>query len=618
MKNRTTRILVAAIIVSAVLYVVLNLSQKHDSEKLRELDLIVRLNNQVDNNFHSVSALMGDWLDYKADSTTTYKRMKAKWPVIEELRDRAGKIDESTADGGKLKKLLLSKIYHLYNLDLAISECCRSILWGPLGDKGLECNSSTGRMTGNRYLKRDEEFRRELDRAGRLGVADWLADVAEKRKARKAGAAMSRKNVIFILIDTLRADHLGVGGYDKPVSPFMDRLAREGVWFERCYSQAPTTVISVPSVLTGLYPYTHNLFPDTQWDNKKILSRRFRDSGYATAGISSNSLISSANGFDYGFDYFEVYNWMDARLLNNNILNYLETYRPEDRPFFIYVQYIDPHAIYFSPDDFNDERVPPRRARVDGFSLKLTQEFTNKGIDLRTYLTQEDIDYMIGLYDGEIRFIDRQLDLLFGELKAGGFLDDTIVVITSDHGEGFLEHGHLGHSRTMHEELIHVPLILYGDLEPHAKAGTKVSFPVETVDILPTIMKWVGVPVPDYVQGGDLMAPSPFTDGVNVFSLTSMGWSRKRLKEDNPLWAAVDGNKKLIFNQTDNTREFYDLSSDPGEKNNIAGRGDPDEERLMRAVSNWASKTKGALALTNPKKKNPKLLKQMKDLGYIY
>ncbi|HOO56719.1 MAG TPA: sulfatase [bacterium] len=616
MKTSSAKILLFATAVALIALVFNIFIGRHERLIVSETNAAVDINTRIETEFHAVSGLLGDWLDFKSDSLNTYNKLKSARENYDAMTEAAEAFAPETATGKKLGKILKSKVYHLRNLNLSISECCRSILWGPLGDKGMACNSSTGKMIGNRFQKRSDEFDKIVSSVSNGSIVETARDMITK-ETKPGSQTDDKKNILFILIDTLRADHLGAGGYDKNNSPFMDRLASEGIWFSRCYSQAPTTIISVPSILTGVYPFTHNLFPDKKWDFRKLLTPVLRDAGYSTAGISANSLISAANNFDYGFEYFEAYNWSDSRLLNNNVLNYLQTYRDESKPYFMYVHYVDPHATYFSPDDFNEKRQKPARARVDGFPLRLRNEFTDRGKRLADYLTDEDVDYLKEIYDGEIRFIDRHLESLFGELREKGLLENTIVALTSDHGEAFLEHEFLIHSRSMHEELIHVPLILWGAVEPGAKPGTRIDYPVETVDILPTLMEWNGVPVPDYVQGGNLMKNSPFTDGVPAFSITSMGWSFETLTENNIQIAAIDQKTKAILHQTENRTEFYSLDTDPGEKNNLAGTGDGEEERLLNAIRNWTAKTRAASGFTGTGEKNPALMKQLKELGYV-
>ncbi len=308
-------------------------------------------------------------------------------------------------------------------------------------------------------------------------------------------------NVVFVTIDTLRADHLGCYGYERPTSPFLDALAAKGTIFEDAVAAAAWTKPATGTILTGLYPSRHGaLYHGSSLqlpEGHKTLAESFRDSDYVTAGFVTNPNLKKVFAFDRGFDFYfdspvedtvtlasirassfgralmkilrHQFNWKyenDVFQMNRHILTWLEANR--ENPFFLYLHYIDPHIPYAPPKEYRD-----RFAR-DLRGLPLFNERKEKvGIDL---------------YDAEIRYSDDGMKELVEGLEALG-LDDTIFVLTSDHGEEFFEHGVLGHGFSLYQEVVHVPLIVRG---PGVARGRRVAKPVQILDLAATVLELAG------------------------------------------------------------------------------------------------------------------------------
>ncbi len=280
-----------------------------------------------------------------------------------------------------------------------------------------------------------------------------------------------RPNVILYVVDALRADHLGAYGYPKPTSPFLDRLARQGQVFDRCYAAASWTKPSIASLFTSLYPGTHGVgarsHADPLPDAVETLADYFRRSGYVTASFSANPQATTLSNLDQGFDYVFTPNAFPAdRLgskagkvcaddLNTRVLPWIEAHQED--PFFIYVHSIDPHRPYLS------RPVPASLAR-------------------RT----NDIDR----YDAEIYLNDREIGRIHEKVEQLGLHEKTLFVVTSDHGESFGEHGRQGHGTGVYREEIRIPLILsqQGSIVPR-----RVADPAHLVDLMPTILTHCGI-----------------------------------------------------------------------------------------------------------------------------
>ncbi len=351
-----------------------------------------------------------------------------------------------------------------------------------------------------------------------------LAASCTRDEARKVDPTR-RPNVILWLVDTLRADHLGCYGYDRPTSPAMDKLAREGVLFEEAHVHSNWTQPSVASLLTGCYPPYFEIRRAASVPAQLIMAPEwFRAHGYATAGFTVTVATAAQFGFDQGH---ELYVELDAdmpfqerkrrdsdrfhaRWLVEAGLRWIDgewdwprsdgSRAPPrgDRPFFLYLHSIDPHLPYQTHDD-----APSFTGAYDGEqdgSVAAVKRVNEEGAPL----SDADRQHLIDLYDGEIAYNDAQLQRLLDELSTRGLLDDTILIVVSDHGEEFGERtGAISHGHpNLHRELTHVPMIL--SWKNGLPFGRRVKGLMRGIDLLPTIVDLAGLP------------PIPSTDGSSV------------------------------------------------------------------------------------------------------
>jgi arylsulfatase A-like enzyme len=308
-------------------------------------------------------------------------------------------------------------------------------------------------------------------------------------------------NVVLVTVDTLRADHLSCYGYERPTSPFLDSLAAAGARCADAVAPASWTKPSTGTILTGLYPSRHGaLYHGSSLhlpEGERTLAEAFRQRGYVTAGFVANPNVKAVFEFDRGFDeYFDApvqdtltlaslrtsafggmlmrllrhkFNWNyenDIASMNRHVLAWLETNHRSR--FFLYVHYIDPHDPYDPPARYREQF-----ARPAGMSL-FNERKRRVGIDR---------------YDGEIRYTDDGLKALVEALTAHGVWQDTLFVLTSDHGEEFFEHGVLGHGFSLYQEVVHVPLILHG---PGVPPGVVLEEPVAVLDLPATVHELAG------------------------------------------------------------------------------------------------------------------------------
>ncbi|HEX2253057.1 MAG TPA: sulfatase [Thermoanaerobaculia bacterium] len=303
-------------------------------------------------------------------------------------------------------------------------------------------------------------------------------------------AGLATRGYILVSIDTLRADHLGAYGYGRDTSPFLDRLAARGVLFENAVVPLPGTLPSHMSMFTGLYPPEHGVYPPDKVLSAEIetLPEAFRRHGFRTAGFTEGGYMSGHYGFARGFERFSDEFEDSPRDVERTLARGLDFLAGlgADEPFFLFVHTYAVHDPYDPPEPFRSRywpRPPPANTfRPTGANLVAV----NLG---KASVTAEQVAYFEALYDGGIRYLDGVLEQWFGQLDDLGLLADTTIVITSDHGEEFLEHGKLVHEQIYHENL-HVPLIV---LHPALPAGRRVQRLVRTLDLAPTLHELAGL-----------------------------------------------------------------------------------------------------------------------------
>jgi hypothetical protein len=270
------------------------------------------------------------------------------------------------------------------------------------------------------------------------------------------GALAERRGAVLISIDTLRRDHVGLYGYPKPTTPRLDALGREGAVFDDAVSVSSWTLPAHFTMMTSVEPAAHGAVDSKHGFNHRVptLGRMLRDAGYVTQAITSHLYVSKEYGFDDGFDGLDYAYDRKGREVADRALAFLDGV--DERPFFLFLHFYDPHWHYDPPPDLLRIFEPePYQGRITGnwWKLKFWTRDTTKPADLA---------HLLALYDGEIRYADGQVGRVLDRLKERGLDRSTLVVLTSDHGEEFLEHGAWEHQRTLYEEQIRIPLVLRG------------------------------------------------------------------------------------------------------------------------------------------------------------
>lgn len=338
-----------------------------------------------------------------------------------------------------------------------------------------------------------------------------------------------KPNILVLLLDTTRADHLSFYGYDRPTSPVIDAFAKENLVCSYAVTAAPWTPPSVTSILSGLYVSSHGLMPPNGREEAQQASARLESNvdtlqkvlkgrGYTTAAVSPNPWISKDFGFDQNFDSFTFIGRARAEEVTKAGMAELDRLSADGKPFFLYMHYLDPHDPYDPPEAYRKLFSGPVTGR------------TYKEKALRN----------IGLYDGEIRYLDDWLGKLFSYLKEKGLYDDLTIVLVGDHGEQFYERGNHGHGNQLFNEEVHVPLIIKTGPDSKHK---RIDFTVSTIDIYPTVLELLGIERPKNLQGVSLLHDELATQRGGVFSEIFRKYQQKA-------FVSFEG-KKLIIGSTE-------------------------------------------------------------------
>jgi arylsulfatase A-like enzyme len=369
-------------------------------------------------------------------------------------------------------------------------------------------------------------------------------------------------NVVLIVVDTLRRDRVGVYGAARATTPEIDAFAKDAVLFERAYTTAPWTQPAVASILTGWHPSRHGLLRIGRLpDALDTLPERLKARGYATAAVVSHILLGRHFNFDQGIDDFKVaaalppHESISGARVSDRAIEALERFAEGDAPFFLLAHYFDPHYQYLAHDgiDFAAERA----AGIEGGeSIEVLRGLMKAG-------GAEAIDFVRDLYDEEVRFTDLSIGRLLGALQRLDQYDDSLIVLVADHGEEFLERGWLGHTRTLYDELVRVPLIVRwpgGDA-----AGSRVEQPVSLVAIAGTVLEVAGV---QREEGVASLRRAP--GGPVFFEVDFVGDDEANAAKETHKKGVVSDGFKLIVDDASGAAELYDLMRDPAETRDVS------------------------------------------------
>lgn len=383
-------------------------------------------------------------------------------------------------------------------------------------------------------------------------------------------------NILLIGVDTLRADHLSAFGYDRSTTPVLKALGEEGVRFMGTRSQAPWTLPSFSSILTSLYPSAHGAGRGghDEWEGidptTLALPEILQRSGYETAGIVANGLISPRYGLDQGFDSYQAAWAMESVERDTpRVVDFVESH--ERTPWLLFWHIMDPHLPYDTKAVYRKEMTDPEYdGRFAGSQPKVPFQvldprpnrrwYTHEGPPPMPELSEDDARFVSDYYDAEIAEVDAAIGKVLDAIRASGQWDRTIIALVADHGEGLGDHNHYHHGYTLFDDQVHIPMLVR---IPGAHVGTVVDRPVAAIDLAPTLLGALGIPLPESFQGVDRLALDAPKDDHFFIEYPTYDSSAQK--------AWVEGRFKYMHDPLYHTEALYDFVADPRESQDIAG-----------------------------------------------
>ncbi|HET6267985.1 MAG TPA: sulfatase [Acidobacteriota bacterium] len=425
-----------------------------------------------------------------------------------------------------------------------------------------------------------------------------------------------KPNIIIYLVDALRPDHLESYGYKIPTSPNIQNFSKDAAVFDNAYSQVSWTRSSVASIQTGLYPSSHLVEDrlDTLPEYLPTLPGELRKNGYRAVGFITNGNISALFHFDRSFDdYIRLGESLKRKEIHAQSGTLFETVSkyvsmkisPTSQPAFLYVHATDTHAPY-TPDPQFQLTLPNCNADDPAVynpdkNFRPTNEYT-----------PEQIACIISLYDSEVLRSDYYFGQFLDLLKKKNLYDNSIIILTADHGESFFEHRVWGHGKTLYESDIRVPLIIR--FPQNRFAGEHITQNVRHIDLFPTLLNAIGAPYPKGLQGTSLLplVENPRNSEPPVFSELAL--------DTHHLKAMVDDGYKMILNESNSRIEMYDLRNDPLETTDVAHQHQVRFHYMRVELTRWAdemNQRKATLRKPRGAQLDPDTAEALKALGYI-
>jgi len=446
-----------------------------------------------------------------------------------------------------------------------------------------------------------------------------------------------RPNVVLITVDTLRPDHLGCLGYPRDTSPYIDRLAAGGVIFRDTITAAGRTVQSFPSILTGIYPPEHGLRYEGQMhdvlEGRLTLTRSLRDEGYDAFAVTQGLNV----GLHRDFEVYDPEIYLDPdgkkvylptrndREASRKAVQWLRSRRGSERPFFLWMRYNAPHWPYEAPDPYT-EMFDPEYKGSHSFN-DAERPGVEKGAVIFGIerLPEREVQHAIAHYDGEIRYADRAIGDLLEAIDAMEMGQNTIYVVTADHGESFGEHDYFfEHGAFLYEATVRVPLIV--SAPGRLPAGRVVESQARTIDIMPTILDLAGIPVPEGLQGVSLVPRTK--DGGDRPGPPAYSESGRNFYPENPRqyvggiagkWRMLRTSRYkviLIPKDPEPVWEVYDLQKDPRETENLNENTPEEAARLKEILLAMLAEDPGRDDRGEPPLPD-ELREHLRSLGYV-
>ena len=416
--------------------------------------------------------------------------------------------------------------------------------------------------------------------------------------------------IVVLDLDTVRADHLGTYGYSRDTTPWIDALATESLLFEWAFSQAPNTPPSQASILTGLYPSSHGMVRDEDRVPQAVttLAEAFRAQGYATAAFVDGGYLSADFGFDQGFEVYDDNRGAGMAQIAPRAVDWVRQHA--DQPFLLLIHTYDAHTPYAPPEPYRSmflEGLDPPSAGFEPDAQQL--EAVRRAIysDPEARLGAADLAFTKARYDGGLRYLDNWVHAFLDSLRGLGVYERATIVVLSDHGEEFQEHGSLLHEK-LYSTVTRIPLIFR---LPGGHASRRVTEVVESIDVMPTLLDLHGIAPPSGIQGRSLV---PLMRGQASGPYRAIGESpfrgRQRFLASKDVRALLTADTGAI--------ELYDFREDPLEQHDRAAERPETVQRIRAQLERWQSLIdRSRVAADDESTVDPETLEQLRALGYL-
>lgn len=418
-----------------------------------------------------------------------------------------------------------------------------------------------------------------------------------------------RPDIVFVTWDSARVDHLSAYGYERPTTPALDALAARSVRFDRAIAQHNWTLPSYASIFTSLHNWE---FPGLQWGpSNRTLAEVLQEAGYRTIGVVQNPNLSSEFHFDQGFEVYQEHpEGLPAAEITAAALDSLRALRGREQPIFLFVHYQGPHWPYPADGPFVAEFLQPDSVPLPTERINRLLATHGEGWDPDAPDAAQKVQYILDLYDADLRATDAALDELVAGLQRLGLRDSALLVFNSDHGEEFNDRGSFGHAHeNLYPELTHVPLIVRFPSRLGVEPATIVA-PVQNLDILPTVLDAVGIAIPEGLSGRSLL-PLEASATADRLIFSNVGLLLMVRGPRGSLLADYQGDEPVFH--------FHDTAADPEERHPVDRPADPRFLRLREAAGVWHQLFQRSLA-ADPTDPGPapseELMRRLRALGY--
>jgi arylsulfatase A-like enzyme len=473
----------------------------------------------------------------------------------------------------------------------------------------------------------------------------------QKQNVASKNADPSRPNVILIVMDTVRADHLSVYGYERDTTPNLKKFSKKATVYTNAIAPSDMTLSTHASIFTGLYASKHraHLAPPTN-DLGRPLANRFdtlaeilSEKGFSTMAVVANhAYVSEFFGLAQGFQHYDQRSpvtllgkphsffiaegikdiaayfssphhyqraYRNAEDINSEVFYCLNNSSKQSQPFFLFINYMDAHWPYIPPAPF-DELYPGKDLN---FQTPHYTALSEEVMRLERKVTDKEYKHMVSQYDGAIAYVDHNMGELFKKLKEVGFYENSLIIITSDHGEAFGERNLVGHIVSVYQDQVHVPLLVK---YPNASKKVIINDTVNIIDLMPTVLEVVGYPIPQDIDGASLLKPNGRKQRYVMAESFPGGWLFNLHPRFKRVERAIFSGTFKFINSTNGKRELYDFSVDPKERINLYESGHELVLELERRFSQWLGEEPKERPKSSSVKVDSGTLERLKSLGY--